>query len=98
MSIEKKTQLVSNTLRLLSQMITTIHQMDNAAEILAKTNAIHFVKQSLQLSRDLQPCINIDALFCLNNLMNIPQIAESDELCNIDTLFYAFAIYFAFSD
>ena len=25
MSIEKKTQLVSNTLRLLSQMITTIH-------------------------------------------------------------------------
>ena len=30
--------------------------------------------------------------------MNIPQIAESDELCNIDTLFYAFAIYFAFSD
>ena len=34
MSIEKKTQLVSNTLRLLSQMITTIHQMDNAGEIL----------------------------------------------------------------
>ena len=40
MSIEKKTQLVSNTLRLLSQMITTIHQMNNAGEILAKTNAI----------------------------------------------------------
>lgn len=40
MSIEKKTQLVSNTLRLLSQMITTIHQMDNAGEIILSTNAI----------------------------------------------------------
>ena len=47
MNIEKKTQLVSNTLRLLSQMITTIHQMENAGEILSNTKAILFVKQSL---------------------------------------------------
>ena len=79
-------------------MITTIHQMDSAGEILAKTKAIPFVKQSLQLSRDLQPCINIDALFCLSNMMNVPEIAQSDELCNMETLFNAFAIYFAFND
>lgn len=72
--------------------------MDNAGEILAQTNAIQFVKQSLQLSRDLQPCINIDALFCLNNMMNIKEIAENEELCNMYTLLNAFAIYFAFND
>ena len=98
MSIDKKTQLVSNTLRLLSQMITTIHQMENAGEIITHTKAIPFVKQSLQLSRDLQPCINIDALFCLSNMMNVPEIAECDELCNMETIFNALAIYFAFNE
>lgn len=54
--------------------------------------------KALVLSRDLQPCINIDALFCLNNMMNIQAIAESPELCKIPILFNAFAIYFAFRD
>lgn len=40
MNIEKKTQVVSNTLRLLSQMISTIYTMPNAAEKLFKINAI----------------------------------------------------------
>lgn len=32
MNIEKKTQIVSSTLRLLSQMISTIHAMPGAAD------------------------------------------------------------------
>ena len=31
-------------------------------------------------------------------MMNIQQIAESNELCKMDILFNAFAIYFAFND
>jgi len=46
----------------------------------------------------MQPCINIDALFCLSNMMNVPEIAEREELCNMETLFNAFAIYFAFNE
>ena len=80
MNIEKKTQLVSNTLRLLSQMITAIHLMPDANEKILATNAIEFVKDALTLSKDLQPCINIDALFCLTNLMNIVQIALNPDL------------------
>lgn len=97
MNVDNKAQLISNTLRLLSQMITTIHSIDNAGEIITQTKAIPFVKLSLQLSRDLQPCINIDALFCLSNMMNVAVIAESEELCNMETIFNALAIYFAYN-
>jgi hypothetical protein len=44
MKIEKKTQLVSNTLRLLSQMITTIHLLPEAHTIIKETKAIDFIK------------------------------------------------------
>ena len=44
MNIDKKNQLVSNTLRLLSQMIMTVHSMDNAKELITQTNAIPFIK------------------------------------------------------
>jgi hypothetical protein len=53
MNIEKKTQIVSSTLRLLSQMISTIHTMPGAVEKLLKINAVHFVKEALTLSKDL---------------------------------------------
>jgi hypothetical protein len=98
MNIEKKTQIVSSTLRLLSQMISTIHTMPGAAEKLLKINAVHFVKEALTLSKDLQSCLNIDALFCLNNLLNIKEIALMPELLNVDTLNNALLIYFAFKD
>ena len=98
MNLEKKHELVSNTLRLLSQMITTIHLEDGAAERIKRTGAIQFVKEALPLSKDLQPCINIDALFCLNNLMNIKDIAEDPEFKDDQFTHYAFVIYFAYKD
>ena len=98
MNLEKKHTLVSNTLRLLSQMITTIHLIPDAAEKIKRTGAISFVKEALPLSKDLQPCINIDALFCLNNLMNIQEIAEDPEFKDDQTVLYnAFVIYFAYN-
>ena len=30
--------------------------------------------------------------------MNVPEIAECDELCNMETIFNALAIYFAFNE
>ena len=69
-SLPQKHTLISNTLRLVSQMITTIHLQSDAAVKIESTGIIEFVKEALQLNKDLQPCINIDALFCLNNLMN----------------------------
>ena len=98
MKIEKKTQLVSNTLRLLSQMITTIHMMPNAYQIIESTKAISFIKDALVLHSDCQPCINIDALFCLNNLMNIPEMAENDELCNKEIFDIAYIIYVIYNE
>jgi hypothetical protein len=58
-------------------MITTIHLQSDAAVKIESTGIIEFVKEALQLNKDLQPCINIDALFCLNNLMNIQDIAKN---------------------
>ena len=75
-NLERKHALVSNTLRLVSQMIATIHHEPDSAQKIKRTGAFDFVKEALQLSKDFQPCINIDALFCLNNLMNIKEIAE----------------------
>ena len=101
MNLEKKHMLVSNTLRLLSQMITTIHLIPDAAAKIKKTGAISFVKEALPLSKDLQPCINIDALFCLNNLMNIQEIAEDPEFKddqNNSVLYNAFVIYYAYKE
>ena len=31
-------------------------------------------------------------------MMNVPMIAESEELCNMETVFNALAIYFAFHE
>ena len=51
--------------------------MPEAYERVLKTNSIEFVKDALTLSKDLQPCINIDALFCLTNMMNIKELKFS---------------------
>ena len=98
MNIEKKTSIVSNTLRLLSQMVTTIHLMPDAHRTLLSTNAVAFVKDALTLSKDLQSCVNIDALFCLNNMMNMREVALLPEFLNVDTLNNALVIYFAFKE
>ena len=37
-------------------------------------------------------------MFCLNNLLNIKEIALMPELLNVDTLNNALLIYFAFKD
>ena len=80
-------------------MITTIHLESDAAEKIKRTGAIEFVKEALQLSKDLQPCINIDALFCLNNLMNIQEIAEDPVFADDKQVLYnAFVIYFAYNE
>ena len=80
-------------------MITTIHLESDAAEKIKRTGAIEFVKEALQLSKDLQPCINIDALFCLNNLMNIQEIAEDPVFVDDKQVLYnAFVIYFAYNE
>ena len=53
MNIEKKMFIATNTLRLLSLMITQIHQNPEAAARILKTNAIDFVKDALTLTKDL---------------------------------------------
>jgi len=53
MNIEKKMFIVTNTLRMLSQMITQIHSLPGAYERIVKTNSIEFVKDALTLSKDL---------------------------------------------
>jgi len=49
------------------------------------------------LNKDLQPCINIDALFCLANMMNIERLALHESLANEETVNNALIIYFAYS-
>jgi len=58
---------------------------------------VDFVKQALMLNKDLQPCINIDALFCLANMMNIERLALHESLANEETVNNALIIYFAYS-
>lgn len=72
--------------------------MPNAHKKLLQTNAVAFVKDALTLSKDLQSCVNIDALFCLNNMMNMKEIALLPEFLNPETLNNALVIYFAFKD
>lgn len=71
---------------------------NDAAKIIQETNAIEFIKKALLLHQDCQPCINIDALFCLNNLMNIPEMAEKEELCNKEVFDIAYIIYVIYND
>jgi len=97
MNIEKKITLVSNTLRLLSQMIASIHLSVGAHEQILHTKSVDFVKEALTMSKDLQPCINIDALFCLTNMMNIKELALDPSLENIDTVNNALIVYFAYN-
>jgi hypothetical protein len=96
-NIEKKMFIVSNTLRLLSQMITQIHSLPQAYEKIIKTNAIEFVKDAMTLTKDLQPCINIDALFCLTNMMNIKELALHKSLLCAETVNNSLVIYFAYN-
>ena len=72
--------------------------MPHAHDTILKTNAVAFVKEALTLSKDLQSCVNIDALFCLNNMMNVKEIALLPEFLNVDTLNNALVIYFAFKE
>ena len=97
MNIDKKMFLVSNTLRLLSQMISQIHSMPDAYERVMRTESIDFVKDALTLSKDLQPCINIDALFCLTNMMNIKELATHKSLQSAETVNNSMVIYFAYN-
>mmetsp|Transcript_20954 Transcript_20954/g.32477 ORF Transcript_20954/g.32477 Transcript_20954/m.32477 type:complete len:118 (-) Transcript_20954:2169-2522(-) len=78
-------------------MITQIHTMPEAYEKVLKTNAIEFVKDALTLSKDLQPCINIDALFCLTNMMNIKELATHKSLLCAETVNNSMVIYFAYN-
>jgi len=64
---------------------------------LVKMNAIEFVKDAMTLSKDLQPCINIDALFCLTNMMNIKELATNPQLQCAETVNNAMVIYFAYN-
>ena len=75
MNIDKKMTIISNTLRLLSQMIASMHSQPQAHEKILRTGAVDLVKEAMTLSKELQPCINIDALFCLTNMMNIRELA-----------------------
>jgi hypothetical protein len=61
-------------------------------------NAIKFVLEALNLSKSLQPCINIDALYCLNNLLNIKPIALEPELLSVQTVNKAMIAYLAYRD
>ena len=79
-------------------MISTLHTEPDAAKQIEQTNAIAFVKEALIISQEMQPCINIDALFCLNNLMNIEELAKKPTLLNEDTLDNALVIYFAYRE
>eukprot|EP00347_Sterkiella_histriomuscorum_P023636 403333912 len=97
MNIDKKMIVVSNTLRLLSQMIASIHAQPQAHEKVLKTNAVEFIKEAMTLSKDLQPCINIDALFCLTNMMNIKELALDPQILNQETVNNALIIYFAYN-
>jgi hypothetical protein len=97
MNIEKKMFLISNTLRLLSQMITQIHTLPEAHEKILKIKSIDFVKDAMTLSKDLQPCINIDALFCLTNMMNIKELATNKQLLCAETVNNSMVIYFAYN-
>jgi hypothetical protein len=80
-------------------MITQIHTMPEAHQRVMDTQSIDFVKDALTLSKDLYPCINIDALFCLTNMMNIRQLAidETLGLCCAETVNNAMVIYFAYN-
>jgi hypothetical protein len=78
-------------------MITQIHGLPDASDIVTKTNSIDFVRDALALSKDLQPCINIDALFCLTNIMNIKTLALSEDMLKPETVNNAMVIYFAYT-
>jgi hypothetical protein len=56
-------------------MISSLTKHPEAYRKIQQTKAIEFVTTALNLSKSMQPCINIDALFCLNNMMNIKAIA-----------------------
>ena len=71
--------------------------MPEAYARVQETKSIEFVKEALTLSKDLQPCINIDALFCLTNMMNIKELALNEQLCCAETVNNAMVIYFAYN-
>ena len=98
LNIDKKTQLVSNTLRLLCQMILSITKQPENFDKLKDMRAITFISEALNLSKSLQPCINIDALYCLNNLLNIKPIALEKELLQPQTVNKAMIVYLAYRD
>ena len=56
-------------------MIAAISKEPDSFKKIKEISAVDFVVFALNLSVTLQPCINIDALFCLNNMMNIKPIA-----------------------
>ena len=53
MNIDKKMTIISNTLRLLSQMIASVHSQPDAHEKILKTNSVELVKEAMTLSKDL---------------------------------------------
>ena len=98
MNIEKKMNIVSETLRLLSQMVACVYtQSHSPHEKINGTNAIEFVKEALVLTKDVRPSINIDALFCLTNILNIEKLALDPVLHNMETVNNALIIYFAYN-
>ena len=79
-------------------MTLSLTRHPEAYQKLIATKSISFVEAALSLSKSLQPCINIDALFCLNNMMNIKQIALDPQLHNVEVVHKAIIIYLAYRD
>ena len=79
-------------------MISSLTKHPEAYRKIQQTKAIEFVTTALNLSKSMQPCINIDALFCLNNMMNIKAIALDSQLRNLEVVHKAIIIYLAYQD
>jgi hypothetical protein len=79
-------------------MILSITKQPENFDKLKDMRAITFVSEALNLSKSLQPCINIDALYCLNNLLNIKPIALEKELLQPQTVNKAMIVYLAYRD
>jgi len=98
MNVEKKMYLVSKTIRLVSQLLPEIQSKPEFQSSDIKKCFVEFIKNALILSKDLQPCVNIDAIFCLINMMDIKELALHECLLSTEIVNNVMVIYFAYNN
>jgi len=78
-------------------MINQVHSLPDGADRVLSTEAVALVKQAMVLKQETPTSVNIDALFCLTNMLALRPLAVHPSLLGQETINNSIVLFFAYN-